>query len=115
MISGYFTRRLALLAVFSSAALLGACGGDDDDQDSGGQTNVRALNLATGTYYGLDRVGATIWQHIQTPASVREIGTALVTQYEVDPDTAKSDLVSFLTEMMHEGLVELVPGEASMS
>src|SRR5688500_20354341 len=73
------------------------------------------LNLATGTYYGLDRVGATIWQHIQKPASVRAIGDAPVTQYEVDAATAKSDLVSFLTEMMHEGLVELMPGEAPIS
>ena len=73
------------------------------------------LNLATGTYYGLDRVGATIWQHIQTPATVRDIGAALVTQYDVDAITANSDLVSFLTEMMQEGLVELLPGEAPMS
>jgi hypothetical protein len=73
------------------------------------------LNLATGTYYGLDRVGATIWQHIQTPASIRDIGEALVTRYEVDAITAKSDLVSFLTEMMQEGLVELLPDEASLS
>ena len=73
------------------------------------------LNLATGTYYGLDRVGATIWQHVQTPASVRAIGEALIRRYEVDAVTAKSDLLSFLTHMMHEGLVELVPGEAPVS
>jgi hypothetical protein len=72
------------------------------------------LNLATGTYYGLDRVGATIWQHIQTPTCVSDIGEALVTQYEVDAATAKSDLVSFLTDMMREGLVELFD-EASSS
>jgi hypothetical protein len=73
------------------------------------------LNLATGTYYGLDRVGATIWQQIQTPASVRDISDALVTQYEVDEATARSDLVSFLTELMQEGVVELLPDDASMS
>ena len=71
------------------------------------------LNLATGIYYGLDKVGATIWQHIQTPSPVTSLCDALVTQYDVDAETAKSDLMNFLDEMMNEGLVELLPNEAS--
>ena len=31
------------------------------------------LNLADGVYYGLDPVGASIWNMIQQPKSVREI------------------------------------------
>ncbi len=46
MTSGFFTRRLALLAAVSSALLLAACGGDDK-KDSGGQSNLRAINLTT--------------------------------------------------------------------
>lgn len=49
MISGFFTRRLALLAAVSSALLLAACGGGDDNNNggSGGQTSMRAINLMT--------------------------------------------------------------------
>lgn len=46
MISGYFSRRLALLAALSSALLVAACGGGGNN-DSGGQTNLRAVNLTT--------------------------------------------------------------------
>lgn len=73
------------------------------------------LNLSTGIYYGLDKVGATIWQLIQTPASVAAIRDALVIRYQVDSATAQADLASFLDEMMNEGLVELSSGEAPIS
>ncbi|MGQ0562778.1 MAG: PqqD family peptide modification chaperone [Gemmatimonadota bacterium] len=70
------------------------------------------LNLATGIYYGLDRVGASIWQQIQTPAEVRSVCAALSAEYDVDSETAQSDLLQFLDEMMQEGLVELLPADA---
>ena len=67
------------------------------------------LNLATGVYYGLDSIGATIWQQIQTPATVNDVRAALMKAYDVDAETAEADLLSFLAEMMKEGLVELAP------
>lgn len=73
------------------------------------------LNLATGIYYGLDKVGATIWQNIQTPATVATLRRIIMARYEVDAVTAQSDLLTFLDDMMHEGLAELLPGEASIS
>lgn len=73
------------------------------------------LNLASGIYYGLDKVGATIWQHIQTPATVAALRQVIMAHYEVDAGTAQSDLISFLDEMMQEGLAELLPDEASIS
>lgn len=73
------------------------------------------LNLTTGIYYGLDKVGATIWQHIQTPATVATLRQAIIAHYEVDAATAQSDLITFLDQMMQEGLVEMLPDEASIS
>jgi hypothetical protein len=73
------------------------------------------LNLSTGIYYGLDKVGATIWQNLQKPTAVGQIHEAIVSAYEVDEQTAQSDLMTFLTEMMNEGLVELLPNEAPIS
>ena len=31
------------------------------------------LNLKTGVYYGLDPMGAYIWQMLRSPVSVREL------------------------------------------
>ena len=37
------------------------------------------LNLASGTYYGLDEVGARIWNLVQQPTPVSAAPTAAVT------------------------------------
>ena len=73
------------------------------------------LNLTTGVYYGLDKLGARIWRSIQQPVSVSAVCDLVVNEYEVDAATAESDLLAFLTEMMKEGLVELLPDEATHS
>lgn len=73
------------------------------------------LNLTSGIYYGLDEVGASVWQLIQAPAIVDSICAALGGQYETDRATLEADVCAFLTEMMNEGLVELSPDEPSVS
>lgn len=73
------------------------------------------LNLANGVYYGLDEVGASVWQLIQAPATVISVCTALIEQYDTDAATLQSDVCTFLADMMKEGLVELVPDEAAVS
>lgn len=70
------------------------------------------LRLSTSTYYGLDRVGAAIWQQIQTPARVAAVCDALVAGFDVERATANTDLLDFLGDLMQEGLVEVVPDEA---
>ena len=41
------------------------------------------LNLKTGIYYGLDPVGARIWNLIQTPRQLKEILETLLNEYDV--------------------------------
>jgi hypothetical protein len=73
------------------------------------------LNLETGIYFGLDEVGASVWRLLERPVSVREICDALMKQYDVERARVETDVVELLTEMMKEGLVAVVPGEASSS
>lgn len=69
------------------------------------------LNLATGVYFGLDAVGASIWQRMQQPVRVGALCAALMEEFDVDAVTAETDLLNFLTEMRNEGLVELLPDD----
>jgi hypothetical protein len=64
------------------------------------------LNLDTGVYYGLDPVGATIWQRIERPASFEEVKAALLSAYELPASRAEQDLGRFLDELAAAGLVE---------
>lgn len=68
---------------------------------------VVILNLKSGMYYGLDPVGARIWELIQQPASVSQIRETLVTEYDVDPDLCERDLLVLLQRLSDAGLVEV--------
>jgi hypothetical protein len=65
------------------------------------------LNLKSGTYYGLNTVGASIWSLIQQPRTISEIQDALLAKYEVESKQCDRDLLVMLQEMEAEGLIEV--------
>lgn len=65
------------------------------------------LNFQTGQYYGLNRVGAFIWDFIQQPKTVHEICKAISDEYEVAPEQLESDLTALLHDLASEGLIEI--------
>jgi hypothetical protein len=69
---------------------------------------VAILDLKAGTYYGLDAVGARVWELIQKPQSVGEIQRILLEEYEVEPERCERDLLALLQRLAHEGLVEVL-------
>jgi len=78
---------------------------DQVSSDLGGE--VAILHLEAGMYYGLEEVGARIWNLIQEPRPVEEIRDILVSEYEVEPDRCESDLIVLLTRLADEGLIEV--------
>lgn len=73
---------------------------------------VAILELKAGTYYGLDAVGARVWELVQQPTRVSEIRDTLLDEYEVAPDRCELDLLMLLQELAKEGLVEVRDEEA---
>ena len=68
---------------------------------------VVVVNLSSGRYYGLDPVGARVWDLLRTARPVTEIRDALLAEYDVDAATAESDLVALLERLADQGLVEV--------
>ena len=68
------------------------------------------LNLADGVYYGLDGVGARVWELLSTPRPAAEIRDAVATEFAVDAGTAWHDLASLLADLAARRLVEITPG-----
>ncbi len=66
------------------------------------------LNLASGMYFGLNGVALRIWQLIDELGSVDAVRDAVVAEFEVDPDTAASDLKNLVDALQARGLVEIV-------
>ena len=65
------------------------------------------LDMASGYYFGLDPVGARIWQLLSETSSLAEIVERLAQEYDVTPEQAKSDLVRFVEELKAHGLLNV--------
>lgn len=68
------------------------------------------LNLNSGVYFSLNRVGARIWELIQKPRSVREIQDAILKEFDVEPERCERDVIRLLEQLDTKGLVELRDG-----
>jgi len=65
------------------------------------------LNLKNSVYYGMNPVGARVWNLLQQPRSVSELRDTLLDEYEVTPDKCEHELLELLEKMRTEGLVEV--------
>jgi hypothetical protein len=63
------------------------------------------LNLATGTYFGLNPTATRVWQMLSDRKSEPEIVAALVDEFEVEQMTATSDVDALLRELVAKGLL----------
>lgn len=64
------------------------------------------LNMDDGVYYGLNTVGASVWNHIQEPISVQEVVELILEEYDVEQDRCQADVVKLLEELLEKGLIE---------
>jgi hypothetical protein len=71
------------------------------------------LNLKNSVYYGMNPVGARVWDLLKQPKSVTELRNALLEEYEVDEVRCGNDLLALLETMRSEGLIEIRGAAAS--
>jgi hypothetical protein len=79
--------------------------------DLGGEAAI--LSIKSGVYYGLDPVGARIWNLMQEPRAVAEIQSAITAEYDVEPERCAHDLVGLLEKLLAEGLIEVKDSTAA--
>jgi hypothetical protein len=65
------------------------------------------LNLKNTVYYGLNPVGARVWNLLQQARSVGELRNALLDEYDVEAGRCESDLLELLGKMRAEGLIQV--------
>ncbi|HEV2521826.1 MAG TPA: PqqD family peptide modification chaperone [Candidatus Acidoferrales bacterium] len=70
------------------------------------------LNIKSGVYYGLDPVGARIWNLMQQPRAVADIQNVITSEYDVEPERCARDLVTLLEKLLAEGLIEVKDGSS---
>ena len=68
------------------------------------------LNLKTGSYFGLDPIGAMVWSLIAGPIAVHEIVDAIVAQYDVKRARCQQDLLALLATLDQRSLILIGDG-----
>lgn len=71
------------------------------------------LDINTGLYYGLSRVGARIMTMLKEPVRVSSIVETLLQEYDVDVHQLRSDIIGFLLEMEDRKLIQTPNGEVA--
>jgi hypothetical protein len=72
------------------------------------QDEVVILNMASGEYYGLDSVGASMWKMLIDQREIAAVADRMVTEYEVRPDTVRGDLHTLVRQLLDAGLLKSV-------
>jgi hypothetical protein len=65
------------------------------------------LNLKNTVYYGLNPVGARVWNLVKQSRSVSEIRDTLLEEYDVAAERCERDLLDLLEKMREQGLIEV--------
>ena len=63
------------------------------------------LDLASGTYFGLDAVGARIWQLMGEGKTLAEICEVILDEYDVEREQLEADVLRLAAELVERGLV----------
>lgn len=80
-----------------------AVAGDQISSDLAGEAVI--LNLREGVYYGLDDVGARIWNLIQEPQSVEQVCDRIFEEYDVSAGQCERDVLALVGELEAAGLI----------
>jgi hypothetical protein len=65
------------------------------------------LNLATGTYFGLNEVGTRIWNLLLEHESVDDVVSRLLTEFDVKEEVVRSDLETLIKDLRLKGLLDV--------
>lgn len=65
------------------------------------------LHLRDGVYYGLNPIGARVWQLLQEPTMVADIRARLLDEYQVEPARCDQDLSALLLDLSSKKLIEV--------
>ena len=68
---------------------------------------VAILNSETGTYFGLDPVGARIWCLVAEGKALEEVVPILLSEYAVDEHQLRTDLNELIEQLVARSLVKI--------
>lgn len=71
------------------------------------------LGMRDGVYYGLDPVGARIWDMLQAPHAIGDVAERIAAAYDVSRERAETDLLALAAQLLERGLLEVLATPAA--
>ncbi len=68
---------------------------------------VVLLHMGSEVYFGLDPVGARMWEELADTGDIEAAASRLVNEFDVDEDRLLSDLRQLVAELTEVGLLEV--------
>lgn len=65
------------------------------------------MSVNNGKYYNLGEMGGIIWDRINKPIMIKDLVLTLASEYDVEPGQCEEEVLSFLSMLYKEGLVQL--------
>jgi hypothetical protein len=66
------------------------------------------LDSDSGQYFVLKKTAVVIWALIQTPIKVDALIVQILKKYEVTPQQAQADVMTFLNDLYSKGLLKVL-------
>ena len=63
------------------------------------------LNIQTGTYFGMNKVGTHIWELFGKGKSLSEVVESVHRRFDVTPEQAATDVHTFIQTLLERGLL----------
>jgi hypothetical protein len=63
------------------------------------------LNIAAAKYYGLNSVGARVWELLEHPMTLTQLCAQICEEFEVDMQTCQAEVQKFANEIVDNGIV----------
>ena len=68
------------------------------------------LDLESGSYYTLNEMGNFVWSLLDGKTSPAQLVKAVTETYDIDSETAGSDVTDLILRLRKEGLIQLHDG-----
>ncbi len=81
-----------------------------DVQGTGMEGETVLLDLSTGRYYTLNRLGGVIWDLCDGQRTVRDVHKAICDRFDVMPERALEDLLALAEELVQEKVLQMTKG-----
>jgi hypothetical protein len=69
---------------------------------------IAILNLKSTLYFGLDEVGACIWEAMGEPRKVKDVCKRVLERFDVGEEQCQADVIEFVGRLDEAGLIEIV-------